>query len=406
MHMKVAVLTIGLALAALVQPSAPSLVLRNANVLDGVSQAPALGVNIVVRDGRIAAVGPSVTVPPGASEIDLGGRWVMPGLIDAHTHVGTLAGARAALAAGVTTIRTMNVNHYADIGIRALHRADRKDLPEVLAGGYQLRPDMFEEFFLDHPALADMMPRVSGAPNVRRLVRANAARGVDHIKILATERGATPETDPKRRTWTDEELAAIVDEAKKSGLPVVAHAHGDEGAAAAVRAGVREVHHGTYMTDETIDLLKASGACLVTTGAVYDTAPAALAQENRALWERTLDSKRHASAMARRAWKAGVPFIPGTDVDYARNPGFTLVNELEALGAAGVPPAGTLHAATSGAAACIRLADRTGAVRSGLEADLIAMDGDPRRDVGALRRLVLVVNDGRIAVNSLGTLGR
>jgi imidazolonepropionase-like amidohydrolase len=397
---------VALYLSGLARPEPSSLVLYNANVIDGVSEEPAFGVSVVVVNGRIAGVGPNQRVPSGATQIDLGGRWLMPGLIDAHTHVDTLAAARAALASGVTTLRTMNVYHYVDIGMRALHRAGRRDLPDVLAGGYQLRPDMFEEFFLDHPALADMMPRVSGAANARRLVRANAARGVDYIKILATERGGTPETDPKRRTWTDEELSAIVDEARRHGLSVVAHAHGDEGAAAAIRAGVREIHHGSFMTDATISLLKASRACLVTTGAVYDTVPAALAEQNRAFWERTLETKRAASAVAARAWNAGVTLVPGTDGDYVRTPGFTLVSELDALVAAGVPAMATLRAATSRAAKCAGLSDRTGAIQRGLEADLIAVDGDPRRDPGALRRLVLVVNDGHIAVNSLGASPR
>src|SRR5262249_14959221 len=123
-----------------------------------------------------------------------------------------------------------------------------------------------EELFIDLPKLKDLMGKqVSGTDNVRRLVRAQIERGVNVIKTMATERAGLPDTDPRKRVFNDEELAAIVDEARKANLYVAAHAHGDEGAGAAVRAGVRSIEHGTWMSDETLKAMKERGTYFVPT---------------------------------------------------------------------------------------------------------------------------------------------
>jgi imidazolonepropionase-like amidohydrolase len=130
--------------------------------------------------------------------LDLAGRWVTPGLIDTHQHLFDLKSARALVAAGVTTARTMHADHFVDIGMRQLHRGGATDLPDVLASGYQLRPDMFvfEAFFLDFPELANLIKgKVTVVQNVRRLIQANVWHWVDQIKILATERSGTPDAD-------------------------------------------------------------------------------------------------------------------------------------------------------------------------------------------------------------------
>ena len=219
------------------------ILLRHANVIDGLSDQPIRDATVLVENGQIRSLGPGFEKPPSeAIAIDLAGRWLLPGLIDAHVHLvpdDPLKLARAMVDAGVTTIRTMGASsHFADVGIRELHRQGAKDLPEVVAAGYQIRPDIAvaaETFLLDFPQLTSITrPKVSGPDNVRRLVQANVQHGVNLIKVLATERAGTPETDPRQQTFTEQEMVAIVDEARKSGLPVAAHAHGDEAAAAAV----------------------------------------------------------------------------------------------------------------------------------------------------------------------------
>src|SRR5258708_15992477 len=162
----------------------------------------------------------------------------------------------------------MGVNSFADVGSRNLHTRGMNELPAVVAAGYQIRSDVaqaFTAFLLDLPSMRSVVSRIRGSDNLRSVVRAYAEHHVDLIKILATERAGTPETDPRKRTFTDEEMAAIVDEARKTGLPVAAHAHSDEGPPAALLASVRSIEHGTYLRDDTLGLMKARGTYLDTT---------------------------------------------------------------------------------------------------------------------------------------------
>jgi len=283
-------------------------VITNATVIDGVGSAPVRDATVVVRDGKIERIAPGrIDTPNGATVLDLKGRWLLPGLIDAHVHLRDLSSARAALASGVTTARALGVDHFVDVGIRELNHAGVADVPDVLAAGYHVRPRPADAMFLDMPRLADLMAGVNGPERVRRMVRALIEHGADGIKIMATERAGLPGTDPRKRVYSEEELTAAVDEARKAGRLVAAHAHGDEGALAAVRAGVRTIEHGTYLSDQTLALMKEKGTCFVPTiatvidlidpGGNYDDP--ALSVRGRAMLPRVRD------AMA-RGWKAGV----------------------------------------------------------------------------------------------------
>jgi len=154
---------------ATAQTPPPALVLTHANVIDGIAPQPLRDVTVVIRDGKIESVGPRAAPPAGATVIDVRGRWVLPGLIDLHAHIADLTAARTALASGVTTVRTLGVDHFADIGLRELHRGGAVDIPDVLAAGYHVRPRPSEALFLDVPQLVDLLSAgVSGADNVRR----------------------------------------------------------------------------------------------------------------------------------------------------------------------------------------------------------------------------------------------
>jgi imidazolonepropionase-like amidohydrolase len=385
------------------QGGAGALVLTRANVIDGVAGQPLRDATVIVRDGKIERVATGRVEPPaGARVIDLGGRWVLPGLLDAHVHLRDLTMAKAALASGVTTARVLGVDHFADVGIRELNRGGATDVPDAVAAGYHVRPRPAEALFLDIPSLADLMGGVSGPQNVRRLVRALIDRGADVIKIMATERAGLPETDPRKRVFTEEELAAAVDEARKAGKFVAAHAHGDEGGAAAVRAGVRTIEHGTYLSDATLALMKERGTCLVPTiatvvdlvepGGDYDDP--ALSVRGRAMLPRVREATAH-------AWKLGVKVIAGTDTDYGRQSTRRIPDEVAELVGAGMPALDAIKGATSTAAECIGVGRRTGAVRAGLEADLIVVERDPLADVSALRDVRVVINNGKVAIDRL-----
>ena len=399
---------IALLLGGVIEASGPAarqgsipLVIVHANVIDGIANEPLRDMTVVIVGGRIERVeAGSNPVPSGANVIDLKGRWLLPGFVDAHAHIADLRAARTALASGVTTARCLGVNHFADIGIRELNHAGVSDLPDIVAAGYHVRPRPAEEFFLDAPKLADLMPGVAGTEKVRRLVRAMIDRGADVIKIMATERAGLPETDPRKRVFNDEELAAAVDEAKKGGLFVAAHAHGDEGAAAAVRAGVRSIEHGTYLSDQTLALMKERGTYLVPTiatvtdliepGGDYDNAQ--LSIRGRAMLPRLRET-------AAKAYKMGVKIVAGTDTGYGPASNRRLSHEVIELAAIGMSPMDAIKAATSVSAECLGINRRTGSIKPGLEADLIAVERDPLSDVRNLQDVVLVVNNGKAALH-------
>jgi imidazolonepropionase-like amidohydrolase len=397
------ILSLGLARTLMAQAPSRPVVITNATVIDGMAAEPLRGATVVVRDGKIERIAAGrVDVPTGATVLDLKGRWLLPGFIDAHAHLHDLFSARVALASGVTTARVLGVDHFTDVGIRELNRAGVVDVPDVLAAGYHVRPRPADALFLDVPQLADLMAGVTGPESVRRLVRALIARGADGIKIMATERAGLPDTDPRKRVFSEEELAAAVDEARKSGRGVAAHAHGDEGAAAAVRAGVRTIEHGTYLSDETLALMKTRGTCFVPTiativdlidpGGNYDNP--VLSVRGRAMLPRVRDA-------ASRASKMGVKLLAGTDTDYGPRSPRRVPDEVAELAQAGLSSMDAIKSATSVAAQCLGVDQRTGALKPGLEADLVAVERDPLADVGALRDIVLVVNNGRVAINRL-----
>jgi imidazolonepropionase-like amidohydrolase len=381
--------------------AAPTLlVIRDATLIDGLSPRPVHGATVVVRDRRIESVssGP-VEVPAGATVLDLKGRWLLPGLIDAHVHFSDLNTARTALAAGVTTARSLGAERFTDVGVRELNHEGVADLPDVVTSGYQVTSQVGDPFFLDFPKMSDLARGVKGAEAVRRVVRALAGRGVNVIKVLATERHGLPQTDPRRRMFTDEELAAVTDEAGKFGLTVAAHAHGEEGAEAAVRAGVRSLEHGTYLNDRTLSLMKERGTYLVPTVYGNVSNSASSPQRSPIISARSRAMVLPKREMLARALKLGVRVVAGSDARYEDDR--RLQDEVAQLVLYGMAPMEAIKAATSVAAECLMINARTGSVKPGLEADLIAVEADPLADINALRDVILVINNGKVAVNRL-----
>ena len=395
-----------IALAVTAQDRSRVIVFEHANVIDGVSRQPLRDVSVTIANGKIIGIQKSVKrMPAGAEVIDLKGKWLLPGYIDSHVHI-DFEQAQRALRFGITTARTMG-GSLIDIEIRDAHRKGRTDIPEILAAGYQVRPDVSKapSFLRDFPELADMQSPVSGTENVRRLVRAFALKGVDHIKILATERAGTPDTDPRKRTFTDEELIAIVDEARKAGLKVAAHAHGDEGAYAAVKAGVHSIEHGTWLSDKTLRLMKSRGTWLVSNifgnsdrplGSIVSTNPI-LVERGRTMWPQ-------AKEVTRRAYEMGVHVVGATDLNYG--PEFdsgrwTIADNALGFAKAGIPKMEAIKAITSQAAKLLEIDKRTGAIRKGLEADIVIVGDNPLSSIEALKDIRMIVNDGTVVFNKI-----
>lgn len=394
---------LGAVAAGAQRPSSPAqeeLVLINANLVDVRTGAVAPNSVVTISGGRIAAI----AAPAGASgrTIDLRGRYVVPGLIDAHVHIGSMPQMRAALESGVTTVRSAGASHFADVGLRELVRRGSIAGPDMIAAGYHVRPGVAQEFFLDFPDHGDLLGAGSGADALRRMVRANLSRGVDWIKTNATERAGTPDTDPRRQVYSQEELRILVVEAGSKNIPVMAHAHGAEGADAAVRAGVRSIEHGTYLTDDTLRLMAKQGTYFdPTADIVNDLAEPGGDYDHAGLKRRGEMMQPILKAAIGRAAKLGVRIVAGSDTGYGPNSIARVSREIGMLVDAGLTPLQALQAATITGAEMLRLDKQIGAVAVGFEADLLVVDVNPLENVRTLLDPLLVISNGRVALDRL-----
>lgn len=403
MHNRHSVLGYALAIVAVSAAlgGAQTLVLTNGNVIDGLADAPAEGRAVVVQDGRIVDIVPAADAPSG-ERIDLDGKYVLPGLIDAHVHVSSPQQLSKALATGITTLRSMGTSHYADVGLATLAAKGVIDAPEILAAGYHVRSQPSRELFIDDPSLADLWSGVKGPDAYRRVTAANLERGVQWIKITTTERAGLPDTDPRKQTMTLEEVEAVVDEATSRGVSVASHAHGDEGGRAAVLGGVRSIEHGTYLSEETLRLMKERGTYLVPTVAVVqDLMDAGGDYDDPVLQVRGRHMLPRVMETVATARRLGVKIVAATDTGFRPGSTLTLQHDIEALVKCGLSPMEAIRAATSVAAELLHVDDRTGSIQKGLEADLIVVDQNPLENILSLQDVLLIVNDGKVVVDRL-----
>jgi imidazolonepropionase-like amidohydrolase len=382
-------------------PGADVLALTNANVINVTDGSIQRGVTVVVRDGRIASVG-NASAPAGAKTLDVRGRYVVPGLIDAHVHIGNMRAMRTALESGVTTARSAGVSFYSDVGMRELVKKGAVAGPDIIASGYHVRTFIAEEAFIDHPTLADLMRGATTIDALKRVVEANLARGVDWIKVNATERAGTPDTDPRKQMFTEAELRTIVETAAAKNVPVQAHAHGAEGALAAVKAGVRSIEHGTYLTDETLQLMAKQGTFFdPTMEALKDVADVGGDYDNRDLQLRGRHMLPRLRDAISRAHKMGVRIVAGSDTGYGPASVGRVAVEVANLVESGLTPLAALQAATLNNALMLRRDKQIGQVAAGFEADIMAVERNPLDVVSALQDPLLVISNGRVVVDRL-----
>lgn len=405
-----ALLVLALAASAPAPATAQDLVLTNANVVDVASGSIIEGATVTVSDGIIQSVDAGGPAPSsGVRVVDLGGRYLAPGLMDAHVHIGSEADARRALFTGVTTMRSMGTDHYADVGMGRLQRAGHAETPEYLAAGYHVRPQMAEGFFQDHPDLGALEEGgVTNVDAVRSVVRALLSRNVDFIKTNATERAGLPNTDPRKQLFGEAEIRVMVEEAERAGiLGVAAHAHGDEGGRAAVAAGVRSIEHGTYLSEATLAMMADRGTFLVPTIAIVrDLTIPGGDYDNAVLNIRGRHMLPRVQQMAANAHRLGVKIVAATDTGYGPNSTTTLAHELLELVTVGLTPLEAMRAATINAAELFGMEDRVGRVEAGLEADLIVLEFDPLQRIGTVQDVLMVVSDGEVIVQRGDWAGR
>ncbi len=397
-------LLVALAVPAVRAQAMDRLAFVGATVIDPVRDEPIRNATVLVVDGKIQSVtrGPA-NIPSETRVVDLNGQYLVPGLIDAHVHIASVETARRALHSGVTTARSMGVSHFADVGLRELSARGVIEAPEIVAAGYHVRPEPTEALFIDAPELADLFASgVRSETAMRRVARTLVAHGVNFIKTVATERAGLPETDPRKPLYEEAELRALVEEAETAGVPVAAHAHGDEGGRAAVLAGVRSIEHGTYLSPETLRLMVERGTYLVPTIAVVvDVSTPGGDYDNAVLQVRGRHMLSRVRETAATAHRLGVRLAAATDTGYGPGSVVRLSHELIELVGVGLSPLEAIRSATTVAAELLGVDDHTGRVAAGFDADLLVLERNPLDDIGAYQDVLMVVNDGRVVVDRL-----
>jgi imidazolonepropionase-like amidohydrolase len=395
-------------------------VLVPAAVWDGVAGAPRPGWVVLVRGARIGGLGPApdVKIPAGATRIELPGTTVIPGLIEGHSHLflhpydetlwddqvlrepagyrmaEAVARARATLEAGITSERDLGTEGVFDYDVQLKHAIARGVVPGprlitvtraiVATGSYGPRRSSYS---FDPPQGAE---EASGPEEIARVVRSQIGHGADWIKVYADYSwGPHGEALP---TFSEDELKVLVETAKGAGRPVAAHATTAEGMRRAVMAGVTTIEHGDGGTPDVFRLMKEKGVPLCPTIAASEAYATYFAG-----WVKGRMPPIPALVQKHQSFKAaldaGVTICFGGDVGV-----FTHgdnVRELEAMVEYGMTPLEAMRSATSVNARIFQLDDR-GRIAPGLLADLVAVEGDPTRDIGATRRVKLVMQGGEV----------
>ena len=411
-------LLIALAALILAAPAAaqpPSLLLRPARVFDGVGATAHEGWQVLVRGDRIEAVGPNLAAPADARIVDLPGATLMPGMIEGHSHLflhpynetswddqvlreplslrtaRAVAAARTTLMAGFTTVRDLGTEGagYADVGLREAIARGIVPGPRMLVATRAIVATGAYGPKLADPTAAALGAEEADGAGVALAARRQIGGGADIVKLYADYRWRPGE--PSRATFTIEEMRGAVEVAHSAGRIAVAHASTAEGMRRAILAGVDTVEHGNEGTPEVFRLMRERGVGFCPTLAASD------AIARYAGWNGTApepDSIRIKRASFAAALAAGVTMCMGGDVGVF--PHGENAREMELMAAWGMRPVDVLIAATSGNARLFHLDDRLGAIRPGLIADLVAVDGDPTRDIHAVRAVRLVIKSGAI----------
>jgi imidazolonepropionase-like amidohydrolase len=406
---------LGLLLASPV--AAQTVAIRAGWVLDPAGGAFAQNQTILVEGGKIVATGAGLAIPSGAEVVDLSTEWVLPGLIDAHTHMtlaegqgdapfesfylnqsSTLRGLRGlhnamtVLHQGFTTLRDVgNSAEYAMSDVRRGIEAGWFDGPTIIDSGKIIAPFggqsrdipprqgpfwQFEYIDADSPA------------EMRKAVRTNIYYGAGVIKLVA---------DNSPYHYSVEELRAAVDEAHKAGVPVAVHVYSGDAADNCIEAGVDSIEHGFSLTDEQLKRMKDRGIYLVSTDFPREQldivgTSGGILPEPAVLSAQILDRLS-------RAHRIGVKLVFGTDVVIdvkGRTRADLMFDYLKVWRQAGVPPPDILRAMTTDAARLLRVDGARGAVRAGLHADLVATPANPLDDIENLRKINFVMKDGKV----------
>jgi len=414
------------------KPAPKTIVVKAARMFDGKSDSLIRPGLVVITDGKIAAVGAGAAIPSGAEVIDLGDATLLPGFIDAHTHLSMEASddwkqaalnrlqkpvaeqaldasvnARRTLLAGFTTVRDVGSSDYLDVGLRNAINSGAIAGPRMLVtvhsigstGGHCDRGGGFRAGLFGRET--DPLDGVINGPEeARRAVRLDHKYGATMIKVCATGGVLSLTDDVDTPQLTQEELNAIVDEAHALRLKTAAHAHGAEGAKRAIRAGINSIEHGSFLDEEALDMMKARGTYLVPTL----MAPDYLRQKLDAgvyfppkIAAKARDAIASIQSMFKRALAKGVRIGLGTDA--AVYPHGLNAGEFHLMVDLGMKPVDALKAGTSSDAELLGLDKQIGSLETGKLADVVAVPGDPIADIRQTEHVFFVMKEGVVYRN-------
>lgn len=396
------------------------LILTNLNLIDGEGNF-LKGKKVVIEGTKIKDITADPT-PPNAEVIDMKGYTILPGLVDAHLHLGwngepnietkmlkellpmtalkAYVNAKNDLLAGFTTVRSLGDRGYIDVALKKAVEDGVVDGPRMkvagqaisMTGGHGdmwLAPEVTSSGF---GTIAD------GIEEMRKAARYQLKMGADFIKLMATGGVMSEGDEPGSPQLTEEEMRTAIEEAHKAGKKTAAHAQGTEGIKNAIRAGIDSIEHGIFLDDEAIQMMKDRGVFMIPTlSAVFNIKkhgkeagiPEYAVRKVEQIMEAHLESFR-------KAYKAGVKIALGTDAATPFNKHGENAQELELMVNAGMDPLDAIMAATKGGAELLSMSDLIGCVEPGKEADIIAVKGNPIEDISLLKNVKFVMKAGKI----------
>ncbi|NNC99857.1 MAG: amidohydrolase family protein, partial [Gammaproteobacteria bacterium] len=392
--------------------------------IDGIQERAQSARVILIEGDKIVGITDSAGIPADATIIKLSGATLLPGLIDSHAHplisgddyqnlhiqqssaykaLKAYKGLERLLAAGWTTVRVAGDAdiYYGNQDIKKLIDEGVLSGPRIFGAAHYLSitggGGDINYFSPEQKPIADGLI-VDGVDEIRKAIRTEAKYGADWIKVLVTGAFMSVGDSPRSVQFSEEEFRAVIDEARRQDMPVMAHAHATEGINMAVKLGARSIEHGTYLDDESIKLMRQYGTYLVPTLYVgdYYNDPRNQLREQQANDDYTKNYRHSFLEMVGKAHRAGVKVVSGVDLGgYDYDP-TVYVRELAVLMEAGMTAMEAIQATTSVPAEMLNQQQQIGAIEVGRKADIIAVAGDPLQDISLLEQVKFVMKNGVI----------
>ena len=396
-------------------------------IIDGLSDTPLVNKAVVLEGNKIIAISDPEALPVGTNIINLKGATLLPGLIDSHAHplisgddyqsshvqqssaykaLKAYKGMQGLLAAGWTSMRVAGDAdvYYGNQDIKRLIDEGVLTGPRIFGAAHYLSVTGgggdINYFSPEQSPIADGLV-VDGPEEIRKAIRTEAKYGSDWVKVLVTGAFMSVGDSPKAVQFSEDEFKAVIDEANRQGMPVMAHAHATKGINMAVSLGARSIEHGTYMDDESIKLMRKHGTYLVPTLYIgdYYNDPRNQLREQAVMDDYTKNYRHIFLDLVGKAHKAGVKVVTGVDLGgYDYDP-TVYVRELAVLMEAGMTAMEAIKASTSVPAEMLLQSEHIGAIEVGRQADIIAVANNPLDDISELEKVKFVMANGQIIKN-------